>query len=234
MSEAQQLFQLQSLDLEIEEITKKIQVLDDKLCESEELTAARQNEADLQARLKSEQKTAQELDWDLSDVTSKLRTVEKKLYDGSVKNPKELASIQQEADILKEKKGEIETQALELMDTTEETKAAINTAKTTLAEVCTHWQAEQGDVLQERSQLETRLATLTESREALAKTFKPATMAVYDDLRQTRRGKAVAKVEQNACQGCRISLPSSEVQKARTSPDLVFCSSCGRILLATR
>jgi predicted nucleic acid-binding Zn-ribbon protein len=39
-------------------------------------------------------------------------------------------------------------------------------------------------------------------------------------------------VEQRACKGCRINLSSSEVQRARSSSDLVFCQSCGRILFA--
>ena len=44
-----------------------------------------------------------------------------------------------------------------------------------------------------------------------------------------QKGTAVAKVEQGVCCGCRISLPSTELQRAR-SDSLVRCSSCGRIL----
>ena len=39
-------------------------------------------------------------------------------------------------------------------------------------------------------------------------------------------------IVQRTCQGCRIALPSTEEQKARTSDNLVTCSSCGRILYA--
>ena len=55
---------------------------------------------------------------------------------------------------------------------------------------------------------------------------------MYDGLRRTRGGLAVAEVAQRTCQGCRISLPVNEEIRARTSPDLVFCQSCGRILHA--
>ena len=38
-----------------------------------------------------------------------------------------------------------------------------------------------------------------------------------------------ARVEQGICRGCRISLPTTDLQQAR-SGKLVQCSSCGRIL----
>jgi len=40
-------------------------------------------------------------------------------------------------------------------------------------------------------------------------------------------------VEQGLCQGCRISLPMSIVQKARAGVGLVQCVSCERILLVS-
>jgi predicted nucleic acid-binding Zn-ribbon protein len=43
----------------------------------------------------------------------------------------------------------------------------------------------------------------------------------------------VAVVERGLCQGCRISLPMSVVQKARAGAGLVKCVSCERILLVS-
>jgi len=40
----------------------------------------------------------------------------------------------------------------------------------------------------------------------------------------------VVKVERGMCQGCRISLPMSVLQKARSGFDVVQCVSCERIL----
>ncbi|MFC2072406.1 C4-type zinc ribbon domain-containing protein, partial [Chloroflexota bacterium] len=44
-----------------------------------------------------------------------------------------------------------------------------------------------------------------------------------------QKGTAIANVEQGICRGCRILLPITELQRARSS-SLVRCSSCGRIL----
>ena len=57
------------------------------------------------------------------------------------------------------------------------------------------------------------------------------TLARYDELRRIRRGVAVARIDRNMCLGCRTTLSTSEVQKARQG-QVAYCSSCGRILYA--
>jgi predicted nucleic acid-binding Zn-ribbon protein len=49
-------------------------------------------------------------------------------------------------------------------------------------------------------------------------------------LLERRQGRAVAKVERGMCGGCRISLPMTVLQKARSGLDVVQCVSCERIL----
>jgi predicted nucleic acid-binding Zn-ribbon protein len=59
----------------------------------------------------------------------------------------------------------------------------------------------------------------------------PKTLSFYDALRAKHQGRAVAKVERGTCGGCRISLPMSLLQRARSgSHVMVQCSSCERIL----
>ena len=55
-------------------------------------------------------------------------------------------------------------------------------------------------------------------------------LGVYESLRTLKQGRAVARIEQGACQGCRISLPTHVVQRARGGTVLVHCPSCERIL----
>jgi len=74
------------------------------------------------------------------------------------------------------------------------------------------------------------LASLEQRREDLAARIDAASLELYQDLRQKRQGRAVAKVEQGMCQGCRLVLSMTELQRARISQELVQCSSCQRIL----
>lgn len=234
MSEAQQLYQLQIIDLEIEDVTRAIQAIEEQLGETEELVAARQALADVQGDLRQQQRSMQELEWDLDKITAKLKELNGKLYGGTVKNPKELGSFEREAQMFKVKKSQTEDKILELMEAVETSHVSLRTAEARFAEVQAAWERSQAALSDERSRCQARLQELGHSRQALVKTLRPEVLDIYEDLRSNKRGRAVAKVEQNTCQGCRITLPSNEVQLARSSPRLVFCSSCGRILLATR
>jgi predicted nucleic acid-binding Zn-ribbon protein len=83
----------------------------------------------------------------------------------------------------------------------------------------------------EREQLRSQLQTKEAQRTALAGKIDAASLALYERLRQRLPdGIAAAEVVQNRCEGCRTTLPSAEVQRARRSEAPVQCSACGRII----
>jgi hypothetical protein len=85
----------------------------------------------------------------------------------------------------------------------------------------------------EKATIEPEVANLQARRAGQAGGIDPRTMSLYQTLRERRAGQAVARVERGMCQGCRISLPMSVIQKARVSNNLTQCVSCERILLLT-
>lgn len=76
--------------------------------------------------------------------------------------------------------------------------------------------------------MEGYLSDLGQERQAVASEVTPQTLELYEGVK-SKKGQAVAKVEQGRCQGCRLNLPINEWQRARVG-DVVQCSSCGRIL----
>ena len=91
-------------------------------------------------------------------------------------------------------------------------------------------QEEQASLSQKQAELNSALATLEKKRKDLASKLDTASLELYQALRRIRQGTAVAKVEQGVCQGCRIALPMSELQRAKIGQELVQCGSCERIL----
>ena len=81
---------------------------------------------------------------------------------------------------------------------------------------------------QRQTEVNERLLEFDKARKLLMSEVGSQALEVYE-WTKTRKGQAVARVEQGTCQGCRISLPMNELQQARTGK-LVQCSSCGRIL----
>jgi len=228
MSVAKQLYQLQEVELEIESNEKALAQLASQLGESQAVVRA-------QAKLKLKQQHLEELgrqqhsaEWEIEDLVNKLTPAEEKLYSGRIKDPKELTNLQHEVDGLRVRRNQLEDQALEVMDQVELSTASVSTLRNELKTLETDWHSQQQQLSTDMEQLKTTLADLKHKRQLLSANIDPQAIEFYQGLRK-QKGLAVAKVEQGVCQGCRISLPTTELQRAR-SDSLVQCSSCGRIL----
>ena len=228
MKVAKQLYQLQEVDLELESNEQALNQIAGQLGESQAVNRT-------QAELKLEHQRLEELkreqhsaEWEIDDLMTKLATAEEKLYGGSIRNPKELTNLQHEIDGLKTKRDRLEDKALELMAQVELTEANVASLSSQLKRLEAEWQRQQQQLSSRLEQLETILSDLKHKRQLLLAKIDPRAVEFYHQLKK-QKGTAVAKVEQGICRGCRISLPTTELQQAR-SGNLVQCSSCGRIL----
>jgi hypothetical protein len=230
MTIAADLYALQEMDSAIEAAKASLAAVEEQLGESEELIAGRQAVEEGRDALEGVSKQQRELEWQVDDLRSRLSGVEGKLYGGSVRNPKELASMQEEANILKGQLRRREDELLDLMVRVEERQAALREAEESLAKVEGRWQQEQSELVSQREGLEGELAELEDRRGQQSGLIDAKVLALYDNLRERRQGRAVVKAERGMCGGCRISLPMTVLQKARSGLDVVQCVSCERIL----
>jgi len=230
MTIAADLYALQEIDSAVEAAKASLAAVEEQLGESEEVIASRQAVEERRDALEEVSRQQRDLEWQVDDLRSRLSDVEGKLYGGSVRNPKELASVQDEANILKGQLRRREDELLDLMVRAEESQAALREAEESLAEVEGRWRQEQKELASEKERLEGELAGLEERRKQQSGLIDARVLALYDNLWERRQGRAVVKVERGMCGGCRISLPMSVLQKARSGLDVVQCVSCERIL----
>jgi predicted nucleic acid-binding Zn-ribbon protein len=230
MNRAKQLYELQEIDLTIEQKTENLERVRGQLGKDDDLVSARtalDAARKLLADLEHQQRTAE---WETEELGTKIAAEEKKLYAGSVKNPRELMSLQHETDVLKQKHKEQEEQLLAVMMEVDSAQQEANLRKGELEAAERDWKENQDALSGQQTELEAELAELAQKREALNGEADSASLKIYGDLRRQKQGLAVAKVMQGRCQGCRMSLPVSDQQKARTGQELAKCSNCGRIL----
>jgi len=228
MSVAKQLYQLQEVDLELESDEQALNQIASQLGESKAVIETQNKLASERQHLEELTHQQRSVEWEIEDITIKLTTVEEELYSGRIRNPKELTNLQQEIDSLKVKRNKLEDQALEIMEKVELAAKSVATLNSELKRLEAEWQRQQQKLSADLKQLETAISSLKHKRELLATEIDPQVTDIYHELKR-QRGTAVAKVEQGICRGCRISLPVTELQRAR-SGSLVRCSSCGRIL----
>jgi predicted nucleic acid-binding Zn-ribbon protein len=228
MGVAKQLYQLQEVDLAVESNERALKQVVSQMGESQAVARA-QSQLELEKqRLEESRRKQQSAEWEIDDIVTKLTTAEETLFSGRIKNPKELTNLQHEVDVLKARRNQLEEKALEIMDQVEQSETKVAKISSELEILTAEWQRQQQQLSDEAERLRGVLAELEHKRRLLAGEIDPQAFEFYQELRK-EKGTAVARVEQGICRGCRISLPTTELQQAR-SGDLVQCSSCGRIL----
>ena len=226
---ARQLFQLQELELALEANEQSQMKIGAQLGESQEVVKARGRLSAAQKHIEELAKQQKSTEWEIEDLTVKIKAIEKKLYDGKIFNPKELGSLQTEAEDFKKRRSGLEDRALELMEQMDAARKSLSTLTEELARQEAQWQNEQKQFNRDLEQLKTNHVDLDARKQTLLAQIDAAAIGTYRDLRKRKGGIAVARIEQGTCQGCRITLPNSDLQQAKGS-GLVRCNSCGRIL----
>ena len=228
MSIARDLYNLQEADLALEANNQAQKRVSSQIGESQIVARARTKLAEEQKNLETLAARQKSTDWEIDDLTAKIKDTEKKLYGGKIFNSKELSSLQQETEDLKKRRSTLEDKSLGLMEDLELTRKAIDISKEELSKMEIQWQAQQQQLAAELEQLKAAQTAIESNRQQIMALIDADTLFTYQELRK-RKGLAVAKVEQGVCQGCRIILPNTDLQRAKGG-GVVRCSSCGRII----
>jgi len=219
---------LQQLDIEVQKAQQIADEIIYQLNENRALVAAESELASQKQQLTEWKRKQKNNEWELEDLQERLNHLNNKLYGGTVKNPKELVNLKRETENLKGKLSAKEDELLELMSQVEEMEARVKGSTKELKELKQEWQQKQEALTRRKIETETALTSLDENRQELAQQISPEALNLYEQIKLTK-GQAIAKVEQGRCQGCHITLPTSQWQKAKAG-DLVQCNSCNRIL----
>lgn len=228
MNAPAQLYKLQHIDQELHQRQQALNEIETQLSDDKALARAKSTLASQKARLTETEKRQKEAEWELEDLQQKANQVNAKLYGGKVKNPKELVNLDLESKELRKTVRQKEDALLELMSEVEDIQAKARETDKELKEVSQEWRRRQEALTQRKSAVEAELASFQQSRQESAAEISPEAVALYDEVRTTKE-QAVAKVERGRCQGCHITLPTTQWQKAKAG-NLVQCDSCGRIL----
>jgi len=219
---------LQQIDIELQKNQQIVAEVIRQLNEDRALVTAESELATQKQQLVEAKKKQKSAEWELEDLQEKLNHLNNKLYNGTVKNPKELLNIEHEAESLKARLSTKEDALLEFMSQVEEMEAKVKAGTKEFQQLKQEWQQKQENLNHRKVEVDTVLTNLNENRRELAQQISPEALNLYEQIKLTK-GQAVAKVEQGRCQGCRITLPISRWQKARAG-DLVQCNNCQRIL----
>ena len=224
------LYQLQLLDLELDKNEKRLSEIKKILSFSDDVKKIENEIAAIETEKRTHSQKLKKVSDEAELIQDKIKKSEQSLYDGSIKNPKELQSVNSEIASLKNRLSSLDEQQLEIMFLVEDLDNQISIQKNALEKLLDKKKEENKDLLSEFEGLEkTNLRIKTEIK-PIQNQIDEEFQALYEKLRKSKNNIAVSLIIDNACSICGNGLPPMEVQKAKSSVDEVFCSICKRFL----
>lgn len=230
MSTIEQLLDVQEHDLRIQRIERELRDIPArKERELERLQAHTAALETAEERLQERQAELKENELEVQskkDKISKLRTQQMEL-----KTNKEFKTMSMEIESIEKAIRRDEDRELEIMESIEGARAAVETKRKELDAEKAVVQ-EDVDVLDERvAGLETELKTESALREKAKEGIDAEWLRRYDSILKSKPGSAaLVSSEGGVCRGCNMALPPYQQHNARKRIEMVVCSYCGRML----
>jgi predicted nucleic acid-binding Zn-ribbon protein len=232
MSRASSLYRLQTLDTDLDRRNARLQEIETVLSDAGATARTREALAQAEARLQTARAEVHTAETTLEDHRLKVEGVEKALYGGAVRNPKELQDLQNEVESLHRYHPTLENRLLEAMLAFEEKEIQHKAASKELERVQELEATRNETLLQKREEERSEIERLESEREAALVDVSAADQELYRQLRASRGGVAVARLEEDSCGACGLIQSHSIRQSIRMAADLHLCKQCGRILYA--
>lgn len=228
------LLDLQAIDTAIDRLEQRRGQLE----AGEELSAARKEMEEAEARLgeirlASDAVTSESrrLEHQIESMNLKLAAEEKRMYDGSIANAKELEALQHEIAALKERRSRAEDELLEQMVRREDLDTRGTAADTEVQEARARVDALGGDSVREQEGIETELTARRDERAAIVPEVDEELLELYEDLRRQKHGVGAAAIVDGVCQACHEKLSAVELDRLKRTDGVKRCEYCRRIVV---
>lgn len=188
--------------------------------------------ADVETRRHELARNQQRLEDEISSLSEKAGQHDKALYSGSVTNPRELQSMQEEIAALRRRIGQLEDQEIEVMEQIEPLDAKIVGFSETGQALDERATALRAEIVEEELAIEGEIERVTSERASTARDVEPDLLEEYERLRPQLGGIAIAPLVGGSCGGCHLGLSAVEIDRIKKLPPEApaHCEECGRLL----
>jgi uncharacterized protein len=224
------LYRIQTIDTQMDAKQARLAELERLLSLHPELDAARGEEAAAHRRQEEARREVKRSEEESLAQQQKIRNADTTLYGGSIRNPKELQDLQQETASLRKFQTTLDDRQLQAMVLLEEADAAAARAQAAVLELEKTRADQEALWRADQVQMQTQLQKLSMQREAAVVAVAADDLTLYQSLRKSKHGLAVARLESDSCSGCGVAPSTSRLDAARSCQDIIQCGNCGRIL----
>jgi len=193
--------------------------------------AAERGWGELRLQIDATARDQLKLEHEIDSLTQKSAAEEKRMYDGSIANARELESLQHEIENLRKRRSDREDELLALMEVLEDLEAKASTAEARTAELRSAADALGGEADRELTEIDRDLAARGAERDAIVPDIDPEVLELYEELRVQKKGVGAAALIDGVCQGCHEKLSAMELDRLKHADGVKRCEYCRRILV---
>jgi len=230
MNQTLSLYRLQQIDSQIDRIRTRMQDIQKLLDDDAELRDLTKKINAATARCQSAEQVLKQAEMDGQNQLIKIEQTQSNLYKGKSHSPKELQDLQNDVAALKRHLITLEDRQIDAMQESETAEAVRKIARANLDSAIENRAGQMKGLYLESDSLKIELERFLVERKAVTGAIPATEFGLYDQLRQQRRGVAVAIITDNSCGACGSNLSLAQIQSARSAGQLTLCPSCGRIL----
>jgi len=230
MSQRAFLYNLQFIDNQIDKIQNRISSIDVKINSNQEIDESDKIIKSIQEKFNLKKAEISEFESQSNILSKKLLQNNNALYDGKIKNPKELQSVEDEVLSLKKRIKNFEDKIFGLMLENELIEGELKSQLEIHHTLFKNKVKENEELNAEKQILMDSLEKLRTEKSPIEKQIKSELLEKYAMLRETRNKLAVAVISENACSACGNMITPAEIQKIKSPIDEYYCQICKRIL----
>lgn len=233
MSSARLLLDMQEIDQRLAMSAAEFRKLTSELESKGNLKRLREDSETSRIKVLETRLAAGKLDAEVIALKTRMEDIESRLYGGAITNLRELTALEEEHNLSKRNLAVAEESVGPAKLASEQAAAKHDALQIQLLETEEEWKVTSRALKKRARDVSKVCRGLELERNGASEGVGERDLALYRNLLPRKDGTAVARVERGICQGCRIKLPIREMGQLKSADNLVMCSSCGRILLAT-
>lgn len=234
MNRATALLALQEIESELRESLSAYKRIQADRVGSPEVRRARTSfeEAEVAEKHARTQQTDIQLQW--QSLIQKLDHEEKRLYDGSIRDARELTNLELEVEMLKRQRGTMETKALELIESVETLSQTAEESRQQYESLDANDKENQKRLGDEEHKLKRHISQTRQKRDKLLQEIEPGILEQFRYVQRLKNDtRAVSRLVDGICTACHVEVSAAKrdiVERTETDT-LATCGNCGRILV---
>ena len=181
------------------------------------------------AEIKSKEVSMGLKESELKEHDARIEKLKQQQYSRGIKN-KEFQALSHEIQGEKANSSFIQDEILKAMELVEAEKAEADELQAGVTAAQEAFSVQEAKVESELSDLQEQLGGLQERRDGAAEGIDTGIISRYERIMHAKEDAALSEVIGAVCQGCYMSLTPQMILNLRSSPELVMCPTCSRML----